>query len=89
MPLQIMLNFLFHSKFLNCFLQKCKILFLNIRLINMLLLIAQRRKWLTKTGWASSNVVHRCGHAAAWPRLLFCQKLGGQLPTLPTRHLRP
>ena len=22
-------------------------------------------------------------------RLLFCQKLGGQLPTLPTRHLRP
>ena len=28
-------------------------------------------------------------HAAARRRLLFCQKLGGQLPTLPTRHLRP
>ena len=27
--------------------------------------------------------------AAARRRLLFCQKLGGQLPTLPTRQLRP
>jgi hypothetical protein len=34
-------------------------------------------------------VALRCRRAAAWRRLLFCKKLGGQLPTLPTRHLRP
>ena len=44
----------------------------------------QGRKWLPKPGWASSNVAHRCPR-----RLLFCQKLGGQLPNLPTRHIRP
>ena len=49
----------------------------------------QGRKWLPKTGWASSNVAHLCHRAAARRRLLFCQKLGGQLPTLPTHHLRP
>ena len=49
----------------------------------------QGRKWLPTTGWASSNVPRRCHHAAARRRLLFCQKLGGQLPTLPIRHLRP
>ena len=27
--------------------------------------------------------------ATFWPQLLFCQKLGGQLPTLPTRQLGP
>ena len=49
----------------------------------------QGRKWLTKTGWASSNLARHCRPAAARRRLLFCPKLGGQLPTLPTRHLRP
>ena len=49
----------------------------------------QGRNWLPKTGWASSNVAHLCHRAAARRRLLFCQKLGGQLPTLPTRHLCP
>ena len=53
------------------------------------LIYIQGRKWLPKTGWASSNVAHLCRRAAAWRRLLFRQKLGGQLPTLPTRHLRP
>ena len=49
----------------------------------------QGRKMLPKTGWVSSNMACRCRHAAAWRRLLFCQKLGGQLPTLPTRYFRP
>jgi len=40
----------------------------------------QGRNWLPKTGWASSNVARR---------LLFCQKLGGQMPTLLTRQVRP
>ena len=39
----------------------------------------QGRNWLPKTGWASSNAARR----------RFWQNLGGQLPTLPTRHLRP
>ena len=30
-----------------------------------------------------------CHRAAARRHLLFCQKLGGQLPTLPTWHLHP
>ena len=47
------------------------------------------RKRQHKTGWAISNVACRCRRAAARRPLLFCQKLGGQLPTLPTRHLRP
>ena len=47
----------------------------------------QGRNWLPKTGWASSNAVHRA--AAARRHLLICQNLGGQLATLPTRHLRP
>ena len=51
--------------------------------------VLQGRKWLPKTGWASSNVACRCRRAAARRRLLFCQKLGGQLPTLPTRQLHP
>ena len=49
----------------------------------------QGRKWLPKTGWASSNVEHRCPCATTRRRLLFCQKLGGQLLTLPNRQLRP
>ena len=42
----------------------------------------QGRKWLPKTGWAISIPARR-------RHLLFCQNLGGQLPTLPTRQLRP
>ena len=39
----------------------------------------QGRKWLPKTGGASSNTSSN----VAGRRLLFCQKVGGQLPPPP------
>ena len=45
----------------------------------------QGRRKLSKARWASHNAAHqRCRR-----RILFCQNLGGQLPTLPTHHLLP
>ena len=42
-----------------------------------------------KLGGQVVNATRHCHHAAARRRLLYCQKLGRQLPTLPTCHLRP
>ena len=44
----------------------------------------QGRKKLPNAGWAISNAARSLGYAT----LLFWQKLGGQIPTLPTRQLR-
>ena len=49
----------------------------------------QGHKWLPRTGWASSNVAHCCRLATALCCLLFCQKLGGQLPTCPPASYDP
>ena len=46
----------------------------------------QGSDWLPEAGWASSNAVRRRYRPT---ELLFCQKLVGQLPILPTRQLRP
>ena len=46
-----------------------------------------RGNWLPKAGWAVQVVMRRA--AAAQRRLLICQNLGGQLPTLLIRQLRP
>ena len=62
-----------------------------IRHMQMFLILnyVQGRKWLFKSLGASSNMAamvarHRCRR-----HLLFCQKVGGQLPPLPLLQLRP
>ena len=47
--------------------------------------IIQGRNWLPNTGWANSKAARR-----RWPPApSILPKTGGQLPTLPTRQLRP
>ena len=51
--------------------------------------LRQGRKWLPKTGWASSNVAHLCRRAAAWRDLWFCQNWVGNCPLCPPATYAP
>ena len=49
----------------------------------------QGRKWLSKSGEASSTMAAMEACRRCRRRLLFCQKVGGQLPPLPPLQLHP
>ena len=51
--------------------------------------LTQGRKWLTKSGGASSNMAAMAARHRCRRHLLFCQKVGGQLLPLPPLQLRP
>jgi len=49
----------------------------------------QGRKWLSTSGGASSSIAAMAARRRCRRRLLFCQKVGGQLPPLPPLQLHP
>jgi hypothetical protein len=50
---------------------------------------SQGRKWLSKTGGASSNAVAMVARRRCRRRLLFCQKVGGNCPPCPLSSYAP